>query len=586
MKPHHPTEPLHLQQLLKTLAFASGFVLIPIAIGVGLVALHTLITAPSRRAPITPPELVRQLSDATLTDLETLQTIRRDARDHGLNTEELDIRIWAALLNHPIPLIEIRPPDTRTPWTWRLSSDGAYAVALATSADTIGRRNVGLYDLGKRDWVWTNQIPWPDNHEAPHVVNKTLLLRYLKNGKAFAMEITPDGTIAAIDPVSRPPICTNPSGNKTDFPGLSIGEKSGLSFVAQTNGTYSLKGFATHRLPGIYPAGQGDPDTQFSGNGRLKFQIGNGCVIVQDSMTQTVLQRFAAWIPSTNTVVTSSLVTQDGGLLTVFLKTRFPGTPSVVREWTVSINIYSGTLHPSYSADILLAKPVPERNPLVARSRDERYQFTIINGHELVIAPVSEPGHAIARIPLSQTLGSTQPIQQLRMLEEGSHLLLRQGANCWLLDTSVMRNTASLLTRLQAVQEAAQTPPVTTTEPAMTEAPPPPAATQDASTIRDLAESTPVPPIAPLALQAEQLWQHQCWFYAAKSFEACTRMGETDSRAPRINPLLHVRACDLSGQRRQAKNICRNALNLLISDSTEYNRMMRYHLQGFLFSAP
>lgn len=88
-----------------------------------------------------------------------------------------------------------------------------------------------------------------------------------------------------------------------------------------------------------------------------------------------------------------------------------------------------------------------------------------------------------------------------------------------------------------------------------------------------------------MALRAERFAAHQAWPYTAHLLETCAAGSALDGRAPRVNPLLKARAEILSGQRR-SRATCRQALRELLADPSPYNRMIRYHLQGLLFSTP
>ena len=47
--------------------------------------------------------------------------------------------------------------------------------------DRFDRRAVGLFDLVRGEWAWTNSLPWPDTHEAPYIFKRHLVVRFVRN---------------------------------------------------------------------------------------------------------------------------------------------------------------------------------------------------------------------------------------------------------------------------------------------------------------------------------------------------------------------------------------------------------------------
>ncbi|MCL2104835.1 MAG: hypothetical protein FWH21_07260, partial [Kiritimatiellaeota bacterium] len=329
--------------------------------------------------------------------------------------------------------------------------------------------------------------------------------------------------------------------------------------------TWHLTGYAHCRLPGLYYAGKGDDNTIFSGNGRFKFRVEGERILVEDSLTQKLLQSFRVDKPS---IITGISTTREGDVLTVFVNEK-----SIAKCFAV--NLVSGNVK-----ETLGAEKVPQTVEDIAFSRDGRWGFVIENNrglNELVIITDANSGShkEIALVPFG-TLHS--PISRLTLLEEERHLVIRSDDDFWLLDLSVARNYASQLDRMAAADYAQAHP-----------------EEEDKETEKELEEDDyygmwlasfkPTPPIAPIALHAEQLVQHQAWFYAIARFNTCMRYAAMDYRAPRINPLLYARASFLAGQPALGKAICRNVLEqVLLSDRTDYNRMIRYHLQALYFA--
>jgi hypothetical protein len=506
-----------------------------------------------------------------------LVELRRERRNQGFETEELNLRIWAALPHVQTTLFHVAPPESGARWNWHLSQDGRFAVAVSAQADTLGRRSVGLYDLVGDDWLWKKNLPWPEAHEAPFVFNRHLVLRYAKNTAKFAMEINPKGEIVGIDTLGKSPLTPTPELHAVPgFSGTPVAVKNGVLFTVDAE-HQALDGFALERLPGLYYAGKGNPiSTVFSGNGLLKFTAQNGRITVSDALTQSVLQQITAWPDSTNTVVTGALVTHDGSQLSVFLKTLLKGTPAVAREWSLALTTYAGTITPSFNADALLAKP-KSGSQKQAVSADGRWEIAVVGTN--VLAITEQTSHReIARVSLAEQLGLRTPIEHIAFLEEGRHLLIRQGADTfWLLDFAAARGYADLVARKEAsVKMPVPTPPPTDQHGVPVT--PAPAATNGAPAFGDL------PSGAYFTLRGEWFAQHQAWDFAAAEFEEAAAYAANDGRAPRINPLLQARIDLQAGEKQKAKLVSRAALMKLFGDNTNYNRMIRYQLQGLLFS--
>jgi hypothetical protein len=569
------------RSLPATALLAAAVFLAPVLLGFLYVQVHQRL-ADARRPADNTPALTNRLADASVTDLGALRALRREARDAGLTTDEIDLRIWAASAARPAMLFRVSPPGQGVGWRWHLSQDGLFAVAVADAADAAGRRETGLFDLAANVWVWKNLLPWPETHEAPYVFGRSLVLRYAKGAARFALEISPEGRIVSIDALRKPAAFAAPPPALTPgFPGLPVAVKNGVCFVTDAE-RRDLVGYACERVPGLSYAGAGDANTLFSGNGRLKFAIAGGAVTVSDSLTLTPLQRLAVWKPATNVVVTGALTTRDGSSLNVFLKADFGGEPPVSREWSVAISTYSGTVLPSFNADALLARP---RRPqqLHSASRDGRWLLDAGPSNVLVVSAAADR-RPVARVPLAAALGAARPISHLEVLEDDRHVVIRQDARLWLLDLAAARGYAGLLDRLDAAAEAAV---AQASRPVETNLPPSVLEVSLGEEAGFEPEPWPVfPPSAPFALCAERCAAHQAWPYAAALLETCSSYSALDGRAPRVNPLLFARAALLSGQKAKARLICRRALYGLIDDPSPYNRMTRYQLQGLLFAQP
>ena len=569
----------HARQALKLMV---TFVLLPVFAAIAFVSAYKALSVPR------PPQqdeasiaLTNRLHHAAMLNMHELQILRREARQAGYDTEEVDVRIWAAGAMHPSVLISIPPPSLDDKWSWVLSTDGGYAVAVASKTDAADRRTVGLYDLKSDEWLWTNKFIWPDTHEEPHVFNRALVLRYTKNNADFAMEVSPNGKIVSIDPLPKNTFQrSSPPSARPECPGQPVALKHNVFFVTDPN-TWCLTGYAHCRLPGLYPVGKGDDNTRFSGNGRIKFLIdgNNGVVVVEDSLTQNVLQRFDNWCPQDLSFfeVTEATTTRDGSALTIFANQRLTSmrTTEALKKWSVTFDLFNDTVRQSVNANMGLSKPQSTYSPTIAFSRDDRWAFSVSQDYELRITTRVDPVREIVRVPLDKILGLTRPITHLIALEEGRYLAIRCHEDMWLLDISVIRNYASQLDRMSAADYALANP----EEEKETEKE---SSMENDGFFEDW--SMPVaPPIAPVALHAEQLYQHQAWFYAVLRFGTCMEYAAMDSRALRVNPLIFARAAFLSQQPKLGKTICRNALLSLAADRTGYNRMMRYHLQALYY---
>ncbi len=576
------------QKVLRTALLAGAVFLVPVLLGVLFVFTYQHLAPAAARRSADTASVTNRSADITATNLAQLVSLRRDLRGNGRPVDEVNLRIWAAHASAPERLFNVPPPEEGKTWNWHLSQDGRYAIAVSLKPDASGRRAVGLYDLVPAKWLWKKTLPWPDTHEAPYVLDRHTVLRYTKKAQRFAMEINADGQIVNIDPLGKTPFAVHhPVPFDPAFPGEPVASKNGVFFVVDAL-HQNLIGYAQERLPGLRYAGKGDANTLFSGNGLLKFTLRDGRVTVSDSLTQTVLQQTDAWPNNTNTVVTGALTTHDGSQLSVFLKTDFSGAPPSTREWSVSLSLYTGTVMQSYNADALLAKPHRglQRQALAP---DGQWQVSVTPANELVFTSQPEKREA-ARLSLSSLLGLQKPLDHLAFLEEGRHIVLRQGDNLWLLDFDIARGYADLLARKTANADAPAAPlPVpaaTAAAPATGEAPTscaPPAQPLPPSTFtEDPAASIP----AALALRAEWFADNQAWYYAAALLEETRALQQYDGRAPRVNPLLLARYDLLSGQRQKARLACREALGILVADHTGYNRMIRYHLQGLLFAKP
>jgi len=573
--------------LFQTVLLACAVFLIPVLIGfVFVIATHKLLppaVPPSAKAEAA---LTNRLYSGNATNVQQLMELRRDLRNEGIATDDVNLRLWAAHVSEPAILFRVSPPSPDKKWNWHVAQDGDHAIAVSAQRDTAERRSVGLYDLIGEKWVWTNALPWPDTHEQPYVFNRHLVLRYAKNAKRFALEVGADGKIVNLDTLGKgsfslpQAVPANPR-----FPGTPVAVRKGVFFTSDAQDG-SLRGYSLTLLPGLRYAGKGDDNTIFSGNGLLKFSAASGRVTVSDSLTQTILQQIDAWPHSTNTVVTGTLTTHDGSRLTVFLKTCFGGVPPAAKEWCVAIDLYTGTVIKSFNADALFAKP-KRSTGLQALSPDGRWQLSVNAANELTIASLS-PKRDVARVSFA-ALG--RPISRVAFLEQGRYVTFRQNDDIWLLDFAIARGYGDLMARKASscsytTNAAAAVAEASTNRPAAAVAA---GASQPAPTDPDLLSYASDPSAtAPsyFALRAELFADNQAWAYASALLEQTHRLQEYDSRAPRVNPLQLARYDILTGQRQKSRLVCREALQTLIADHSEYNRMIRYHLQGLLFAVP
>lgn len=592
---HDPVPPLAStsagkRPVFNTVLLAGAIFLIPVLFGLLFVmASHRLAPRPSAPSADSCALLTNRLHDGSAAQKAQLTGLRQEFREAGLATDEVDIRLWAARAQEPEVLFRVSPPDPDKRWNWHLSQDGLFALAVSMEIDRFDRRDVGLFDLSREEWAWTNSLPWPDTHEAPYVFKRHLVVRFVKNASRFALEVDPRGAIMNIDRLGAgtfdvsPPVQTIPN-----IAGQPVAIRHGIYFSIDPQ-TGTLTGYAQTLLPGLRDAGPYHVGAVFSGNGLLLFRAAEGRVTVSDSLTGALLQTLDAWPHTTNTVVTGALATSDGSGLTVFLQTEFDGTPPVRREWSVAVDVYAGTVTRSLNADTLFAKPAATETRSAA-TPDGRWVLAVDTANALTVSPAGVPGCPAVRVPLA-AVGIQEPIRHIAFLEQGRHLLMRSGTHLWVLDFKLARAYGGLTARIAASSrtippEAYQVAPASAEPDAMLALSEEGYGEQAVFDPDDLARSFVPDATAPsyLALRAEFCVANQAWGYAAGMLEETARLQEFDPRAPRINPLLTARCQFLAGLPHKTRATCREALRMFLMRPDSTPRMIRYHLQGLLFA--
>ena len=609
-----PAQPAN--ALLRTVLLAGAVFAAPILIGTLIVMVsQNLLPSDTKSADTATAALLSRLRDGSATTVAQLTDLRRDLRAAGLPTDEADIRLWAAHAEEPECLFTVPPPGTGTRWTWSLSQDGLYALAVSAQADTAARRTTGLYDLTADEWVWTNTLPWPDTHEAPYVFDRRTIVRYSKNDTRFALEIDRNGNILSIDKLGAGTVAPAlpPRPNPFVHDATPVAVRYDVYFAADVMDG-ALRGYANRTLPGLRYAGLCDATTAFSGNGLMKFSVVTGIVTVADSLTHTVLQTYKAWPAESATAVHGMTASLDGSNLVVALTSMFAGTPPVERDWSMSIDLYSGKA----KTDTGPQPPRPDSaDSMTATSPDGKWLLAIDNDNELTVRVNLRPAtlapalaDPIARIPLA-SLGLRAPIQSIAFLEGGRHLLIRQRADAWLLDFTVARSYAGLKARAatSAKKISLDTYRIRRETNDLAKADARLATSSEGYGIEDEYDAdtfvyqslTKTTAPSYLLMRAELLTANQAWGYAAATLEEAARLQKHDSRAPRINPLLLARCQFLSDQDKKARATCREALRTLLLRPIVHdnatgtsrpapnieesdNRMIRYHLQSLLFS--
>ena len=347
--------------LFRTVMLAGSVFFIPVLIGtlVVLAGQRLLPSSKSGTAADAAAALTARLHDGSAVSVAQLTALRRDLRGAGLPTDEADLRLWAARATEPERLFRVPPPDAGKRWNWHLANDGFYALAVAAAPDAAGRRAVGLYDLASETWAWNSVLPWPETHEAPYVFDRRTIVRYAKNDTRFALEVDRDGKIISIDKLGAGAFAMPPPARPDPrFPGLTAVAARHNVFFASDPQDGSLHGYAGSSLPGLRHAGPCDATTAFSGNGLMKFSVVTGIVTVADSLTQTTLQTYRAWRADSDTVVNGTAASLDGSNLVVSLTSTFAGPPPVKRDWSMSIDLYSGKGKTNTGDQ---QPPVPER---------------------------------------------------------------------------------------------------------------------------------------------------------------------------------------------------------------------------------
>lgn len=579
--------------LINTILLASAVFLIPVLIGLLFVMVsHRLSPRPTATGADSCAQLTNRLHDGSVTQAAQLASLRREFREAGVTTDDVDIRLWATRIQEPEKLFSVAPPTPEKRWNWHLSQDGLFALAVSMQIDHLDRRDVGLFDLIREEWVWTKTLPWPETHEAPHVFGRNLILRYVKNAAFFALEIDPSGTIVSIDRLrSKSFEIPAPMPALPNIAGQPVGIRHGVYFAADPQ-TGKLSGYApAPLLPGLHDVGPYHIGTVLSGNGLLLFRAAEGLVTVSDTLTGTLLQTFDAWPHTTNTVVTGALATGDGSGLTVFLQTEFDGTPPIRREWSVAIDVYAGIVKRSFNADALFAKPATAETRS-AMTQDGRWGLAVDTANTLTVSPAENSDTPSVSIPLDE-VGIRDTIRHIAFLEQGRYLMMRSDTHLWLLDFKQARAYGGLTARIATSSrtippEAYQVPPARSEPDAMLAVSEKGYGEQAPFDPDDLVHSFDADATAPsyLALRAEFCIANQAWGYAAGMLEEMARLQEYDMRAPRINPLLAARCQIMTCQPRQARTICREALQVLIRRPDTTPRMILYHLQGLLFAQP
>lgn len=575
------------KNLSHMIGLAFAILLIPILLGGLFVLVFQKFVSPPPQPPTaeTLAALTNQLYSGSVTNSQLLLALRRDLRNEGYETDDVNLLIWARQAADPTILFSVAPPQTDKRWNWHISQDGLYAVAVSVQLDALERRTVGLYDLLGGTWRWTSLMLWPDTHEQPYVFNGRLIVRYSKNGRRFALEADTQGRIVSIDSLGEGYCAATqiPDPNPL-FAGTPITVRNGVFFTADEQ-TGHLTGYASQPLPGLRDAGKSTGLTLFSGNGLLKFTVHKGLVTVSDSLTQTVLQEISAWRDTPGTAVTRAVASGDGARLTLFLTTTFDNTPPVTRDWSVDIDLYSGTKTPSFNPPKSAATPASADRRIV--TSDGRLSLAVNERNLLSISSSIAPQRELATVPLA-SVGLTRPVEKLELLDGGRHLVLRQSDHLWLLDLSIASGYGDLLARLSGSTN--RVPPSVKRQTAQAALLDPDALYFEDTdeTDQPVSAESPENGLAPayLALRAELFAANQSWGYAAHLLEQTREIQAFDHRAPRVNPLLLTRLQLLTGRTQKAKLTCRDALRLLIADPTEYNRMIRYHLQGLYFANP
>ena len=600
--------------LFRTVMLAGSVFFIPVLIGtlVVLAGQRLLPSSKSGTAADAAAALTARLHDGSAVSVAQLTALRRDLRGAGLPTDEADLRLWAARAAEPERLFRVPPPEAGKRWNWHLANDGLYALAVAAAPDTAGRRTVGLYDLASETWAWNSVLPWPETHEAPYVFDRRTIVRYAKNDTRFALEVDRDGKIISIDKLGAGAFAMPPPARPDPrFSGLTAVAARHNVFFASDPQDYSLHGYASSPLPGLRHAGPCDATTAFSGNGLMKFSVVTGVVTVADSLTLTTLQTYKAWPAESDTTVRGMAAALDGSNLVVSLTSTFAGTPPVKRDWSMSIDLYSGKGKTNTGDQ---QPPVPERAAsLTALSPDGKWRLTVDADNALTVTaenaktPAATPA---ARVALA-SLGLRAPVQSIAFLEGGRHLLIRQRTEAWLLDFTVARAYGGLMARAATCsktisQDSYRVRRETNgTEKAgakLATAPEGYGISEDYEA-DELASDSFADATAPsyLLMRAEMLVANQAWGYAAATLEETARLQAHDLRAPQINPLLFARCQILAGQDKKARAICRDALRKLLQRPVMYdsatgttrappnieetdNRMIRYHLQSILFA--
>ncbi len=600
--------------LMRTTLLACMVFLLPVVAGLLFVII-------SRAVVVHPPatleidasnmQITNRLHDGSAVTAPQLLALRGDLRASGVDTAEVDLRLWAARAKEPELIYKVAPPQYGSGWRWYLTHDGVHALALADKP-VKNRWAAGLFSLVADKWLWTNSLPCSLLSEAPHLISDHLVLRFDANGAKFAMEIDGKGRIMSLERTGGGSAAQPAAVQQVHEPvaGKVVAHKDGLTFIA-VDGDNSLQAFAINSLPGLRDAGEGNAQTVFSGNGLLKLTVDQGQIVLSAALTHTTLQAWHGWPHNTNTVVTAAQATDNGDLFNVFLSTAFDGATPIKREWSVNVNTYAGTIKRNLNPDVQFARPEPVGNKVVVNTPDGRWLMVVNKSNELLVT--TRDGRPVTKVDL-KPLGLREPVRNLLYLADGRHLVLYQDRRVWLLDYAIATTYGGLVARAanasSRVSMAAWRVKRETSDDGSDK-------TQDAQLALDeegfgVAESYDADElsfgidtnaVAPswLGMRTEMLVANGIWSHAAATLEMIKRLQAWDSRAPRVNPLLMARCQILAGQREQARATCRDALRTLMTLPATYdfmtgeykpvknvsaddNRMIRYQLQGLLFA--
>ncbi|MBQ9432512.1 MAG: hypothetical protein IJU44_13275 [Kiritimatiellae bacterium] len=359
--------------------------------------------------------------------MDELMATRQHLRDSGIDTDAINLRIWAECAASPEILVRVDSPDRNERLSWLFSDDSRYVLAVSAETDNLKRKLVALYDFSSERWLWKQRLEWPEDYGGLIVwTNNHCFVEYTQNERDFCIEIDEHGKPADIRQIAKRtavPDNNAVAGPSRQYPGDVVTVQGGIVYTTDVGG--AVTGYSESALPGFFYAGTGDAFTVFSGNGMFKYNLERGHIRVYDSLTQDLLLDHRAWDGADSTEVLSTLATYTGDQFSAILRSTFDGD-SVSRTWAVKLNPVTGKMQRSTEASV---SETPDRSISRQITAYQRWKLALQAGNKLEISDAD--GSAVARTVLPVGEGE---VDGMKLLEDGHHIVFRRGKDFWILD--------------------------------------------------------------------------------------------------------------------------------------------------------